>query len=134
MSERWREAFDLGLVGWELLKRPEADRVCNGIGPSFFPEALRALLDRMHPSLRIVADIHDMGYWLGDGTVEDWEKRNDEFRMNGRAVAKARYGFWNPARYKVMWDAGKFARLCGGTLGRMAYNSAVAERRKEEQR
>ena len=34
------------------------------------------------------------------------------FRRNGITVACAAYGWWRPRRYKVMWDAWKFARIC----------------------
>ena len=37
---------------------------------------------------------------------------NARFRRNGVKVACAAFGWWRPRRYKVMWDAWKFARIC----------------------
>ena len=34
------------------------------------------------------------------------------FRRNGCKVASASFGWWRLRRYKVMWDAVKFARIC----------------------
>ena len=84
----------------------------NGIGPEMFPGWLRAVLDALHPSLAPVAFIHDIEWSLSDGTKASFSASNRRFKRNGAKVAKAMYGFWNPRRYKVMWDAAKFARLC----------------------
>ena len=84
----------------------------NGIGPEKFPGWLRAVLDALHPSLAPVAFIHDIEWSLSDGSKESFTASNRRFKRNGAKVAKAMYGFWNPRRYKVMWDAAKFARLC----------------------
>lgn len=84
----------------------------NGIGPEKFPGWLRAVLDFIHPSLAPVAFIHDVEWTLSDGTKESFTASNRRFKRNGAKVAKAMYGFWNPRRYKVMWDAAKFARVC----------------------
>ena len=84
----------------------------NGIGPEKFPGWLRAVLDALHPSLAPVAFIHDIEWSLSDGTKVSFTESNRRFKRNGCKVAKAMYGWWNPRRYKVMWDAAKFARLC----------------------
>ena len=43
---------------------------------------------------------------------ESFAESNARFRRNGITVACAAYGWWRPRRYKVMWDAVKFARIC----------------------
>ena len=86
--------------------------IYNGIGPEAFPEWLRAALDTMHPSLAPVAFIHDVEWHESDGSASSFEASNARFRRNGIAVACAAFGWWRPRRYKVMWDAVKFARVC----------------------
>ena len=43
---------------------------------------------------------------------EAFAESNARFRRNGIKVACAAFGWWRPRRYKVMWDAVKFARIC----------------------
>lgn len=130
VDEARRIANEACLAGRELLDRPysEVSRVCNGIGPSMLPGPLRDMLSRLHPSLKVVADIHDMGYYHGDGTEADWHRKNAEFAENGSRMAKYRYCVLNPLRYKVIWDARKFSRICNTRPGWLAYLSAIAER------
>ena len=84
----------------------------NGIGPEAFPAWLRTALDALHPSLAVVAMIHDVEWSESDGRRETFEASNARFRRNGCKVASAAFGWWRPRRYKVMWDAVKFARIC----------------------
>ena len=86
--------------------------IYNGIGPEAFPQWLRAALDAVHPSLAPVAFIHDVEWHESDGSEESFAESNVRFRWNGIAVACAAFGWWRPRRYKVMWDAVKFARVC----------------------
>ena len=86
--------------------------IYNGIGPEAFPQWLRAALDAVHPSLAPVAFIHDVEWHESDGSEESFAESNVRFRRNGIAVACAGFGWWRPRRYKVMWDAVKFARVC----------------------
>ena len=62
-------------------------------------------------------------------TEESFAESNARFRRNGVKVAYAAYGWWRPRRYKVMWDAWKFARICQ----RFGWNAwrAPYEARKE---
>ena len=72
-------ASRLNLVGKDRLfdNSPELiAKVCNGIGPEWFPAAIRAAIDRLHPSLKVVAMIHDLDYYFGDGTTEDFNRAN----------------------------------------------------------
>ena len=69
-----------------------------------------AALDALHPSLAPVAFIHD-AEWSESENAPNAES-NARFRRNGVKVAYAAYGWWRPRRYKVMWDAWKFARIC----------------------
>ena len=86
--------------------------IYNGIGPEGFPGWLRKALDALHPSLRPVAMIHDVEWHESDGRRETFDESNARFRRNGCKVACESFGWWSPRRYKVMWDAVKFARIC----------------------
>ena len=103
------------LEGREILSRyTDWGLACifNGIGPESFPAWLRAALDALHPSLRPVAFIHDVEWHESDGTEESFAESNARFRRNGVKVACAAFAWWRPRRYKVMWDAWKFSRIC----------------------
>ena len=103
------------LEGREILNHFSDEKlaeVFNGIGPEAFPQWLRAALDAVHPSLAPVAFIHDVEWHESDGSVAAFDMSNARFRRNGCKVACAAFGWWRPRRYKVMWDAVKFARVC----------------------
>ncbi len=106
---------EYALEGREILAShtdEELAGIFNGIGPEAFPQWLRAALDALHPSLAPVAFIHDVEWSESDGSEESFAESNARFRRNGIKVACAAYGWWRPRRYKVMWDAVKFARVC----------------------
>jgi len=121
-----------GLEGRERIGAHTDDELCrlyNGIGPESFPGWLRAVLDALHPSLAPVAFIHDIEWSDSDGTRESFTESNRRFRRNGIKVACATYPLWRLRRYKVMWDAWKFARICQ-RFGWAAWYAPFAEREK----
>ena len=106
---------DMELENREVLGKytdEELASIYNGIGPEAFPAWLRAALDALHPSLGPVALIHDTEWHESDGEKAMFDASNARFRRNGCRVAAASFGWWRPRRYKVMWDAAKFARIC----------------------
>ena len=110
-----RACEDMELENREILAKytdEELAAIYNGIGPEAFPAWLRAALDALHPSLQPVALIHDTEWHESDGGVAGFDMSNDRFRRNGCKVACERFGWWRPRRYKVLWDAVKFARIC----------------------
>jgi len=102
--------------------------VCNGIGPEWFPTSVRTLIDKMHPSLKIVAMLHDLEYFFGKGKAEEFNQLNNAFKTNGYMIAKDSFGWYNPRRYVVEFDAAKFAKCCD-LGGRFAYYAAIEQRR-----
>ena len=109
------KAEELQLENREILCKytlTELSAIYNGIGPESFPQWLRAALDAVHPSLAPVAFIHDVEWHESDGSEAAFAESNARFRRNGCKVACAAFGWWRPRRYKVMWDAVKFARVC----------------------
>lgn len=106
---------ECGLENREILSKytdAELAAIFNGIGPNTFPQWLRAALDTLHPSLAPVAFIHDVEWHESDGTKASFTESNARFRRNGCKVASASFGWCRLRRYKVMWDAVKFARIC----------------------
>ena len=89
-----------------------AEKVCNGIGPSWFPAKLRKLIDKLNPTLKPVAQNHDLGYYYGRGTLGDFTRQNDAFAVNGIKAAK-------------------FAARCEA-WGWPAYVAAIKERKADE--
>ena len=125
-----KEADEAGLEGADLLRSLPDDvimEVCNGIGPEWFPPVLRTAIDKLHPSLIVVSMIHDLMYYLGDGSEEKFREANRIFRSNGYKMAKYNYGWYNPIRYKVTWDSWKFGNICDD-FGRLAYDEAIKDR------
>ena len=109
----------------------ELAKIYNGIGPESFPPWLRAALDAVHPSLAPVAFIHDVEWSESDGTSVGFEQSNARFRRNGIKVATEAFSWWRPRRYKVMWDAVKFARICQ-RFGWSAWRAPYEERLNRE--
>ena len=106
---------DMELENREILAKytdGQLSDIYNGIGPEGFPGWLRKALDALHPSLRPVAMIHDVEWHESDGSRATFDMSNARFRRNGCKVACESFGWWRPRRYKVMWDAVKFARIC----------------------
>lgn len=86
--------------------------IYNGIGPDSFPEWLRNCISGLHPSLAVVAFIHDVEWHESDGTDETFSVTNARFKRNGYRVAKAEYGWYDPRRYIVMNQARRFGNYC----------------------
>ena len=125
-----RACEDMELENRELLAKYTDEQLSdmfNGIGPQGFPGWLRKALDALHPSLKPVAMIHDVEWSESDGRRETFDESNESFRRNGITVACESFGWWRPRRYKVMWDAVKFARICQ-TFGFGAFYSPYKAR------
>lgn len=129
-EQKAKLAAELELGSASLLKHlpaKELNYVCNGIGPSWFPTILREAVTKLHKSLAIAADIHDLRYWNGTGEDKDFEDANSEFRANGLKLADHFYGWYDPRRYLARRSARNFYHLLE-IGGRPAYNKAIAER------
>lgn len=109
------QAETLGLENREIIGKYNMRELCsiyNGIGPDAFPGWLREFISALHPSLEVVAFIHDIEWHESDGSQEKFHESNDRFLTNGRIAAKARFGWWHPQRYLVTGQARRFSRLC----------------------
>lgn len=118
-----RQCVDCGLDGMEITEQftlEELASIYNGIGPDRFPEVLRTALDKLNPSLLPVAFIHDIQYHVG-GTKSDFTAANTLFKTNGKRMAFATYGWYDPRRYLVWNTARRFGNLCE-RFGLKGYN------------
>lgn len=125
---------ELKLQGYGMfcsLPAGKARQICNGVGPEWLPARYREILDKRYYILRVAAMIHDVEYYLGTGTDEDFHAANDALRINGIALAKHYYPWWSLMRYLVMHDAHVLAKVCD-KFGRKAYNEAIMDRIKAE--
>ena len=123
IKELKRQAEEFQLENREILGKytmTELASIYNGIGPDRFPEVLRTALDKLNPSLRPVAFIHDIQYHVG-GTKEDFTAANTLFKVNGKRMAFATYGWYDPRRYLVWNTARRFGNLCE-LFGLKGYN------------
>ena len=108
-------AEELQLENREIIRKykiTELASIYNGIGPDSFPEWLRGLVSALHPSLAVVAFIHDIEWHESDGSKEKFTESNNRFKTNGCTVAKANYSWWNPLRYIVLNHARRFGNIC----------------------
>ena len=108
-------AAECGLENREILDRytnAELAAIFNGIGPDVFPDWLRNAITAIHPSLAVVAFIHDVEWHESDQSREKFAESNERFKTNGYAVAKHQFGWYNPRRYIVMNQARRFGNIC----------------------
>ena len=103
----------------------------NGIGPEWFPEKVRRVIDRLHADLLPVALVHDVRWSHSDGGYDYFAASNDEFKRNGYRVARAKYPWYRPARYLRMNEARVFGNLCQA-FGWSAYRAAYEKKGKQE--
>lgn len=108
-------AEELKLENREILgkyKLTELASIYNGIGPDCFPEWLRSAISSLHPSLAVVAFIHDVEWHESDLSHAKFTESNTRFKENGYLVAKTEFSWFNPRRYLVMNDARRYGNLC----------------------
>lgn len=110
-----QKCAELQLEGREILEKysdAELQKICNGIGPDSFSKTMRSLVTNLHPTLEVVAFIHDVEFEESDGTKESFTKSNDRYYTNGCISAKAEYAWYNPTRYVVIAQALRHSLTC----------------------
>ena len=109
-----RKAYELDLEGVHILDKysiTQVESIYNGIGPDRFPAIIRKALNKLHPTLQVVALIHDLEYHEG-GTREQFTAANDRFRRNCYTLVKDRYGWYDIRRYLWMNKARRWSNYC----------------------
>lgn len=118
-----------GIDRIEGLTDEELEREFNGFGPEWFPKEVRDGLGRRFGWLLGAVLVHDLDFYLGDGTMEDFERANGRFVRNGKRLAKRRWLPLHPIRYlRKIAVVDLFGLLCG-EFGWEAYE--VARRGRE---
>ena len=93
------KAESLKLENAEILRKYNMQQLCsiyNGIGPDAFPDWLRDAISALHPSLSVVALIHDVEWHESDLSKETFAESNARFKRNGYTAAKAEYAWYDP--------------------------------------
>ena len=132
-EKRLAEQLKFDLDMFRAVSCDTACRICNGIGPEAFPAPFIRAINALHPSLVIVADNHDIGYYYGSGTASDFAECNRAFYANGVKIARHKYKWYDPRRYLVIFAAWRYSRLCQTTFGWAAYTAAIRKRRADRQ-
>lgn len=87
-----KKACDLKLTdaGWVACFAPEElSAVYNGIGPEWLPLSIREKLTKYLAIFAPACLIHDFHYWIGDGTLKDFNYANDILEANCRKCINA---------------------------------------------
>lgn len=87
-----KKACDLKLTdaAWVACFTPEElAAVYNGIGPEWLPCALREKLTKYLAIFAPACLIHDFHYWIGDGTLKDFNYANNTLEANCRKCINA---------------------------------------------
>ena len=129
------DAQALGLSGADLITNNSnalIRRVCNGIGPSSFPAKAREVLDRLLPHILLPSIIHDLRYYYGTGSYDDFAAANAELAFNAERVAWHGIAWWRVLRkLLVLWAGARCASACD-RFGWTAYCAAIRERWEAE--
>jgi len=138
LKELREKAEKLQLENKEILRKytlTELSAIYNGIGPDAFPDWIRLCISALHPSLAVVALIHDVEWHESDKTQKTFAESNDRFKRNGCKVAEADFAWYNPRRYIVMNQARRFGNICQ-IFGWIAWitdcDCAVCRKRREK--
>ena len=139
LKELRAKAESLQLDNAAILRRYNMQQLCaiyNGIGPDSFPDWLRECISALHPSLAVVALIHDVEWHETDKSKEKFAESNTRFKENGYKVAKSEFSWYNPRRYVVMNQARRFGNYCQ-IFGWEAWNSdctcKVCQKKREKE-
>ena len=90
----------------------QAAYICNGIGAYWMPEIMRKAINALCEDLQPVAGCHDLGFSLGEESEEAFTAINEAFKTNGYKMAKYKHPWYSALRYRTMFKAWNFARLC----------------------
>ena len=99
----------------------------NGVGPEWFIPEARKILDKISEDIMPAVFIHDCEYAFSDGTLAMFHRANENLERNGIILAKAKYAWYHPRRYRLIHQTHLFAKICK-LSGWIAYKSAFDAR------
>lgn len=96
------EVNKLNLAGKSILekyKNSELKKICNGVGPDYFPAWARELVTDLRKESELPAFIHDVEWYESDGSYVAFTASNRRFYENGKLVSKYLYKWYDIRRY-----------------------------------
>ena len=87
-QELIQKAYSIDLEGVHILDKysvEEIRKIYNGIGPDRFLAIIRKALNKLHPTLLVVALIHDLEYHEGgtrEQRIKQWKEKHENERNN----------------------------------------------------
>ena len=129
------KANRLNLMGTDFLRDVGAKAALsayNGIGPEFFPPALRDAITRTLGLFEPPAVIHDCRFGNSDGSRAAFDYANCEFFVNCHLCAKAAYRWWNWRRYRAYAVIDAMYGFVSGDGGWKAWQEAYEKRRMKQ--
>lgn len=108
-------ALAADLEGREVLDRftdTELRLIYNRLGPDSFPAWLRDLVSDANKWLEAAALIHDVDWYLSDGTREHFTASNQRLRRNGHRLARHLFAWYDPRHYLYQNRASRFSNYC----------------------
>jgi hypothetical protein len=125
-----KKACDLKLTdaGWVACFSPEElAAVYNGIGPEWLPYALREKLTKYLAIFAPACLIHDFHYWIGDGTLKDFNYANDILEANCRKCINAETKWYQLLRRSAGYYAAHLMAEACRRYGWSAYRTGRVE-------
>jgi hypothetical protein len=130
-----KKACDLKLTdaGWVACFSPEElAAVYNGIGPEWLPYALREKLTKYLAIFAPACLIHDFHYWIGDGTLKDFNYANDILEANCRKCINAETKWYQLLRRAAGYYAAHLMAEACRRYGWSAYRTGRVENESEK--
>lgn len=125
-----KKACDLKLTdaGWVACFAPEElAAVYNGIGPEWLPISIREKLTKYLAIFAPACLIHDFHYWIGDGTLKDFNYANDTLEANCRKCINAETKWYQLLRRAAGYYAAHLIAEACRRYGWSAYRTGRVE-------
>ena len=130
-----KKACDLKLTdaAWVACFSPEElATVYNGIGPEWLPYAIREKLTKYLAIFAPACLIHDFHYWIGDGTLKDFNYANDTLEANCRKCINAETKWYQLLRRAAGYYAAHLMAEACRRYGWSAYRTGRVEDEREK--
>jgi hypothetical protein len=121
-----KKALELKLTdaGWvACFAAEELTTVYNGIGPEWLPYSLREKLTQYLAIFAPACLIHDFHYWIGDGTIKDFNYANDTLEANCRKCINAETKWYQLLRRSAGYSAAHLMAEACRRYGWSAYRT-----------
>lgn len=130
IKELLAKALELKLTdaAWVACFSPEElAAVYNGIGPEWLPYSLREKLTKYLAVFAPACLIHDFHYWIGDGTLKDFNYANDTLEANCRKCINAETKWYQLLRRTAGYYAAHLMAEACRRYGWSAYRTGRVE-------